>query len=69
LPVLLKRNEPNCVRFYIGEAQRDSDEIGWSQFQRVLKASGYDRYVGPNSVQPLDSEMAQNIDRKWRRVP
>jgi hypothetical protein len=68
LPVLLKRSEPNCVRFYTGDAQRDSDEIGWSRFQRVLKASGYDKYVGPNSVQPLDTGMAEIIDRKWTRV-
>jgi hypothetical protein len=68
LPVLLRRKEPNCVRFYIGDAQRDSDEIGWSNFRRVLKAAGYDRYVGPNSVQPLDPEMAETIDRKWTRV-
>jgi hypothetical protein len=68
LPVLLKRNEPNCVRFYTGDAQRDSDEIGWSHFQRVLKAAGYDKYVGPNSVQALDPEIAGIIDRKWTRV-
>lgn len=68
LPVLLKRNEPNCIRFYIGDSQRDSDQITWSRFQRILKKVEYPRRVRPHSVQPLDPEIAGMIDRKWTRI-
>jgi hypothetical protein len=68
LPILLKRNEPNCIRFYIGDPQRNSDQITWSRFQRILKKAEYPRHIRPFSVQPLDSDMAETIDRKWTRV-
>jgi hypothetical protein len=68
LPVLRKRNEPNYIRFYIGDPQRDSDQITWSRFQRILKKAEYPKQVRPYSVQPLGSEMAETIDRKWARV-
>jgi hypothetical protein len=65
LPVLLKRNEPTWVRFYIGEAQRVADEVNWARFQRILKAAKYSREVRPFSVQLLDAAVAEVIDRKW----
>jgi hypothetical protein len=68
LPVLLRRNEPDCVRFYVGEASRDSDEVAWSKFQRILKNAGHTRQVRPYSVQLLDPDIADAIDRKWNRT-
>lgn len=68
LPVLLKRHEPNWVRFYIGEAQREADEVNWSRFQRILKASGYSKKVRPFSVQPVSQDAAESIDRKWNQT-
>jgi hypothetical protein len=46
---------------------KDSDMIGWTSFKRILTAAGYDKYVGPNSVQALSPEMADAIDRAWKR--
>ncbi|MGA2293426.1 hypothetical protein, partial [Bradyrhizobium sp.] len=68
IPVLLKRTEPNCFRYYIGDPQRASDEVTWSRFQRILKEVEYSREVRPYSVQLLDSEIAAVIDQKWTRV-
>lgn len=67
-PVLLKRNEPNWTRIYLGEATRDSCEVNWSRFQRILQAANYARKVKPGSVQRLEPAMARTIDRKWTRV-
>ncbi len=67
LPVLLKRTEPNCLRFYVGDTQ-DSDEVSWSRFQRILKKVEYKKRVRPYSVQPLDDSIAEAIDRAWNRV-
>ncbi len=67
LPVLMKRNEPQFCRFYIGDPVKDSDMIGWTAFRRILSAADYDKYVGPNSVQMLTPEAAETIDRCWTR--
>lgn len=67
-PVLLKRTEPNWIRIYLGEATRDSHEVNWSRFQRIVRAAGYPRNVRPGSVLRLEPEMARIIDRKWTRV-
>jgi hypothetical protein len=66
--VLLKRNEPNWTRIYLGEETRDCHEVSWSRFQRILRAASYQRDVLPGSVQRLEPEMARIIDRKWTRV-
>jgi hypothetical protein len=68
LALLLKGHEPTYVRLYIDFPRSDADEIGWSRFQRILRASGYTRRVGKHSVQRLDPEIAADIDRKWPRV-
>jgi hypothetical protein len=67
-PVLLKRTEPNWIRVYIGETEKDSDEINWARFQRILREAGHSLKVLPLSVQRLEPEMARIIDRKWTRV-
>ncbi|MDA9519833.1 hypothetical protein XI06_05540 [Bradyrhizobium sp. CCBAU 11434] len=66
--VLLKRTEPNWIRIYLSEETKDSHEVNWSRFQRVLRAADYQRKVKPGSVQRLEPEMARAIDRKWTRV-
>lgn len=68
LPVLLKVPEPNCIRFYIGDAVRAGDEKNWSSFQRILKAVKYPKEVRPFSVQQLDQDIADLIDKKWNRT-
>ena len=68
LALLLKGHEQTYVRLYIDFPRSDADEIGWSRFQRILRASGYTRRVGKHSVQRLDPEIAAAIDRKWPRV-
>jgi hypothetical protein len=68
LPVLLRRVEPQFVRFYIGDAQRDSDEVSWSRFQKIMKKAEYPRRVRPYSVQQLDPAVAEAIDRNWNRT-
>lgn len=68
IPVLLKRNEPTCTRFYVGQPSQGTDQINWSRFQRILKEAGHPRRVRPYSVQPLEPEMAKIINRKWTRV-
>ena len=67
LPVLLKRNEPEFCRFYLDDPLKDTDMVGWTKFQEILSAAGYDRYVGPNSVQALSQDAAVAIDRAWTR--
>lgn len=67
LPVLLKRNEPQFCRFYLDDPLKDSDVVSWTKFQEILSAAGYDRYVGPNSVQALSEEAAEEIDQAWTR--
>lgn len=67
LPVLLKRNEAQFCRFYLDDPLKDSDVVGWTKFREILSAAGYDRYVGPNSVQALSQEAAEAIDRAWTR--
>ena len=66
--MLLKRNEPQFCRFYLGDPVEDTDMIGWTAFQRVLSAANNNKYVGPNSVQALPLEMADAIDRSWKRA-
>ncbi|MGA7807071.1 hypothetical protein [Bradyrhizobium sp.] len=66
--VLLKRTEPNWIRIYISDETRDSREVGWQRFQRILRAAGYPRKVQSGSVQRLETEMARTIDRRWTRV-
>jgi hypothetical protein len=66
--VLLKRIEPNWTRIYLSEETRDSHEINWSRFLRILRAADYPRKVKPGSVQRLEPEMARAIDRNWTRV-
>jgi hypothetical protein len=68
LPILLKRTEPKWVRVYIGESTRNSDEVNWSRFQRILREAGHSRKVRPFSVQRLEPEIAAAIDRNWTRV-
>lgn len=67
-PVLLKRTEPKWIRVYIGEATRDSREVNWWRFQRILREAGYLRKVSSFSVQRIEPEVASTIDRKWTRV-
>jgi hypothetical protein len=66
--VVLKRTEPNWIRIYLSEETRDSHEVNWSRFQRILRAADYPRKVQPGSVQRLEPEMARTVDRKWARV-
>jgi hypothetical protein len=68
VPVLLKRREPHCYRFYLGESQRDSDVIGWLRFRRILAASRYKNHVGLRSAKLVEPETAKMIDWKWTRV-
>ncbi|MET4085614.1 hypothetical protein [Bradyrhizobium sp. S3.5.5] len=68
LPVLLKRNEPQFCRFYIGDPVKDGDTVSWTAFKRILSAAGYHKYVGPHSVQMLTSDAAEAIDRCWKRA-
>jgi hypothetical protein len=68
LGLLLKRHEPDRLRLYIDFRRSISDEVSWSRFQRILRAAGYSKRVGKFSVQRLDPEMAEAIDRHWTRV-
>jgi hypothetical protein len=68
LALLLRRNEGDRIRLYIDFPRSGSDEVSWSRFHRILRAAGYFRRVGKYSVQRLDPEMAQAIDRHWTRV-
>lgn len=67
IPVLLKRNEPKWTRFYLGSRPRKSDHVSWREFQAILRKIKYARRVGPQSVQRLDPEIAERLQKQWSR--
>lgn len=64
-PVLLKQSTKNWIRFYIPESQARNSEMGWGQFQRMLRQLGYRRRVSARTVHLVEPDMADAIDRKW----
>jgi hypothetical protein len=66
--VVMKDREPVFNRFYTEQPTRQTDEVSWSRFQKILKAAGFPGEISRGSVRKLDPGMAEAIDRKWTRV-
>jgi hypothetical protein len=65
VPVLLKQPTKQWTRFYVSQASGRSPEMTWGRFQRLLNEVGYPREVKARSVQLVDPDIADTIDRKW----
>jgi hypothetical protein len=65
VPVLLKQPTKRWTRFYIAEPPGRYPEISWGRFQRLLMEVGYTRQVKAGSVQLLEPDIADTINRKW----
>ena len=66
VPVLLKQKTKKWTRFYLPPACDTHAEMSWGNFQRLIKLLGYSRRVGPGITHLLESEMAEDIDLKWK---
>jgi len=66
MPIILRKDEPNCTRFYIEDSQ-DSEEtaITWSQFFKLTKKVGIKRKIGPNSDRIISSEDSEALFFLW----
>lgn len=65
-PVLLKQKAKTWTRFYTRDGEGPQAEMSWGRFQRLLKAVGYHRKVGPGTVHLLEPQIADAIDKNWK---
>lgn len=65
VPVLLKQPTKRWTRFYVAEPTGRSPEISWGQFQQLLREIGYPRQVKAGSVQLVEPDVADTMNRKW----
>ena len=65
VPVLLKQPTKRWTRFYVAEPTGRSPEISWEQFQQLLREIGYPRQVKAGSVQLVEPDVADTMNRKW----
>jgi hypothetical protein len=68
VPVLLKQPTKQWTRFYIAEPSGRYAEISWGRFQVLLRDVGYTKQVKARSVQSVDPDIADTINRKWSSV-
>jgi len=64
-PVLLKQNNRNWTRFYLGDPL-NAVELSFGQFKRHIARLGHSRAVKPNSAQLVESDSADAINRTWK---
>jgi hypothetical protein len=66
--VLLKQTTRKWTRFYLEEFTGSQVEMSWGRFQRLLREVGHSKRVGATSTQLLEPDVADAIERKWKRA-
>jgi len=65
-PILRIQSEPTCTRIYIHEdRQFCQTALPWKVFQKLAKAGGVTRRLGPASKRCLSEDQARIINLLW----
>ena len=65
-PIILRQEEPNCVRLY-HEEYSDSDDttVTLGRFRELAKQAGVGGRIGPASCREIDADASVVIQKLW----
>ena len=66
VPVLRKQRTKHWTRFYISPHLGDAPELGWGEFKKLLRSTGYKKDIAAKMVRELDSGIADALNNGWK---